>query len=46
VTPGESTEEAMELELAECGGGILAVLAVKEGEVTSVHPRVLGSRKR
>jgi hypothetical protein len=37
----ESTEEAVEVELAECRGDISTVLTTKEGKVAIVHPGVL-----
>jgi hypothetical protein len=45
VVSRELTEEAMEVELAECRGDVLTVLTVKEGELARVHPGALNCRE-
>jgi hypothetical protein len=37
VPSGKLAKETVEMELAECGGGVLTALTMKEGKVASVH---------
>ena len=42
----ELAEEAVEVELTECRGGVLAASAMEKGEVARVHSGVLGRGER
>jgi hypothetical protein len=42
MSPGELAEEAMEVEMTECRGGVLTASAVEEGKVARAHSEVLG----
>jgi hypothetical protein len=46
VLSGKSTKEMVEMELTECGGGVLTALTTEEGKVTSVHLEALSREER